>query len=623
MPRVLNQFGLPLLAKELLEQSARRRTFIIRTVYASLLFFTAYLLFYETLTAGITSPLATLGKGRELFVMLCCLQFMGIYFFMPAMTSGVITHEKERASLQLLFLTRLGPWTILFEKLASRVIPMLYFLLLSLPLLAFSYTLGGLTLPSLALGVWLLTLAVLQMGALALCCSAYCRTSVAAFIATYLLTLVMFLGPPLGWLLLWTITGFDINQLASFPTSRMELLAEFQMPLFGLGQFVSATETGLTTSYWPVAIHSVLVLFQCGICLILARVFLLKRAFVQPRNFLLRFFQRLDQVFARWNNNPMTRGIVLGGTESGLPDTEPVAWRETAKRSLGQTRYLARLFMGVELPMTALCVMLMFATTDFEWSLLLLLVVWIVAILVISVQAASLIAGERSHQTLDVLASTPLTAHEVIRQKIRSVWRLVAVMAIPFVTLFGFSAAMRWHMPDPRAQWLGYHPVDFDLAVYLTCSLLSIAVYLPLLAWLSFYIGLRMKTQARAIATSLATILGFCIGPLIFVMLPIEILFRPPFSSPWFFCNLLSPASIVALNESNEWHYYSNLPWVAMILNFTWYAGWTLFFRWLAYAQAERILGRLECPQTDRPGTDLPQTKSEFHLTSSPEYSQT
>src|SRR6267142_3798273 len=118
-------FGLPLLAKELIEQAARRRTYVIRVAYASLLFFSAFVFFFDTLRVGSASPLAVLGKGREMFETLVRLQFGGVYLFMPAITCSVLTLEKERASLPLLFLTRLGPWTIVLEKLMSRVIPML------------------------------------------------------------------------------------------------------------------------------------------------------------------------------------------------------------------------------------------------------------------------------------------------------------------------------------------------------------------------------------------------------------------------------------------------------------------------------------------------------------------
>src|SRR5258708_512368 len=159
--RGFTHFGLPLLAKELIEQAARKRTYVVRVLYAALLFIAAYLFFYDTLRIGKASPLAVLGRGQNMFSALVALQFAGVYFFMPALTCAVLTHEKETASLQLLFLTRLGPWTILFEKLVSRLIPMFGFLLLSLPLLAFAYSLGGISPAFLASGVGVLQLAAI------------------------------------------------------------------------------------------------------------------------------------------------------------------------------------------------------------------------------------------------------------------------------------------------------------------------------------------------------------------------------------------------------------------------------------------------------------------------------
>ena len=49
----LQKLGLPLLAKELIEQAARKRTYVVRVLYAALLFFVAFLAFYETLSAGL------------------------------------------------------------------------------------------------------------------------------------------------------------------------------------------------------------------------------------------------------------------------------------------------------------------------------------------------------------------------------------------------------------------------------------------------------------------------------------------------------------------------------------------------------------------------------------------
>ncbi|WP_230685503.1 hypothetical protein, partial [Streptococcus pneumoniae] len=75
---------------------------------------------------------------------------------MPAMSVGAITLEKEKNTLTLLFLTRLGPWTILFEKYLARVVNMASYLLITLPLFGIAYSLGGVTQLELWSALWTL-----------------------------------------------------------------------------------------------------------------------------------------------------------------------------------------------------------------------------------------------------------------------------------------------------------------------------------------------------------------------------------------------------------------------------------------------------------------------------------
>ena len=98
LPRL--NIGLPLLAKELIEQSARRRTYIIRVVYAAALYGFTLWAFWNQLGSWSSNSFAMIGKGRELFTALAWLQFAGLYLFLPAMTCGVLTSEKERLQRQ-------------------------------------------------------------------------------------------------------------------------------------------------------------------------------------------------------------------------------------------------------------------------------------------------------------------------------------------------------------------------------------------------------------------------------------------------------------------------------------------------------------------------------------------
>lgn len=99
---------LPLLRRELSELSARRRTYVFRVLSAVVI------------------------------------------------VAGVITMEKERKTLGLLFVTRPSPLMIVLEKPGSRLLPMLTLLLITFPMLAFAYSLGGLDRLWLLATFWLL-----------------------------------------------------------------------------------------------------------------------------------------------------------------------------------------------------------------------------------------------------------------------------------------------------------------------------------------------------------------------------------------------------------------------------------------------------------------------------------
>ncbi len=610
----LAKLGLPLLAKELTEQAVRKRTYVVRVVYASLLFFAAYLLFYDTLRFAQASPMAALGRGRQMFEILVGLQFAGIYLFAPALTCGTITQEKERASLQLLFLTRLGPWTILFEKLLSRLIPIVGFVMLSLPLLAFAYSLGGISPQYLAGGVWLLLISALQVAALGLACSSYFRTTAAAFVATYLIGVAMFFGPVATCEVAGIHGGWMRNDLIRYP-------------FYGAAQFfdnrLTSPPPGATTS--PVALlftvvvlllQSAPILFSTAVCLAAARFYLVRRAFAPPRNIILNFFGRLDRLFQRWNENRWTKGIVLIGDKGSLPDDQPIAWRETTKRSLGRARYLIRLFLVLEVPLLFLCLMLVSVALESNGDFIshVIFFLWGIAVLMVSVQSASLIAGEKSRQTLDVLCTTPLTSRDIIHQKIRGVWRLMAVVSIPLLTLFCFqtwgksvNSTWDWRVRDGRTH---------GPAFYLISSVITAAIYLPMVAWLSLWIGLKAKSQGRAIIGALAAIVGWCVLPFFFCIAPVAYLTQG--LQDFAIVLISSPLAMIALNEFGGPPVIFRTP-IPLIVNSLIYGGALVFFRRRCLRNADRLLGRAsDQAEPGRNRRPAPADSTEFSIASNP-----
>ncbi len=574
--------GCPLLVKELTALAARKRTYQVRALYAVLLFAASLAFFWADLdrrTDGDNNPLLILGSGGPMIQTLVYLQFSGIYLFLPAIACTALTAEKERDALSLLFLTRLGPWTILFEKLVSRLIPMFTFLLLSLPLMAFAYSYGGVSQRQIWGAVFMLSVTTVQVGALALMCSAFCRTTVGAFLLTYAIALAIFPGIPL--------------LIDSFVTRLGEDVA-----CAFLGPFVydvTFSNTGAAIRWGTFGIRMIPLLGSTLIFLFAARRFLVTRAFLLPRHRLRNLLSALDGMFHRFNQNRVTRGVMLLDEGSSLPEIQPVAWRETQRRSLGRFRYLLRIFLAIELPVVAISISIIVSpggAKSHMWSITAMMTcLWILIALFIAVQSSSLISGERSRQTLDVLLTTPLSGREIVQQKMQGLWRVVWILSACLGTVCLIKMLLLALVNSMGFQYgqLAYSPMR-----YLVGSVLAMAVYFPLIAWLSMWIGMTAKAATRAMFLSIFVIATWCTVPIIVGYFGVEYLSMGDTAR---YLTLLSPAGMIRLDESHVVLSVEHLDahgWIILFINYAVYSMIVGFFRYKCLRHADRNLQRLE-----------------------------
>ena len=387
MNRLVRSLTLPLLARELTEQAARKRTCVVRTICALALTVVAMLVIYEEIvTRYERNPLTLIGQGRIVVEVLIICLFCGVFFLQPAITCGVITSEKERNTLGLLFLTRLGPWSLVLEKLISRLIPMTTVLLLSLPLLAIAYSMGGVSLDYLWSAVWLLAVSAFQIGALALLCSTLCRTTASAFMRTYLVALVFYFGWPM--LVILDIVD-DLAKCSLFGTMIHPELVFFG-PYLVFGERIG----------WPDVIPASVPIMASGmVFLIAARIALTRRAFVHQRHTAPRLFRTLDNVFGRMSS------WLSGHRDGALPVTDtdivdPVAWQES--RRGGANRFSHQIYACIGATILLWILLACFSgsqTGRNNWGgeMLALIsgAVWILALIAVCVRSASLVAGER------------------------------------------------------------------------------------------------------------------------------------------------------------------------------------------------------------------------------------
>jgi ABC-type transport system involved in multi-copper enzyme maturation permease subunit len=538
---------LPILAKDLLERASRKRTYVFRFIYGLALFVAACTLFYGNI--GVSADAGqSLGRGADHFGWLMSIQLAVLYAIVPIISAGAVAGEKQRDTLGLLLVTTLSPSQIILQKFAARTASILSFVCLSFPLLAITYTFGGVTSGELVLGMLGLIVVCLQLGAFAILCSTYFQTTTQALAITYL--------------------SFLCYEFMRFQVSES---GTFFAPPSAAGVVLGAVTT------W--------------ICLTFAAGVLVDRAFVQSRNYLLEFFRYLDHVFE--SMNVVTGGIVLVRDRGFLPKRAPIRWRETRKKSLGTFRYLFRVLVAMEFPIL-FCIQWMrlspptvrsFNASDDGLAVLLDLL-WISAAALVTLHAASLISEERSRQTLSVLLATPISSKRILSEKLSGVRRLVAVLLVPFATIVVFE------------HWFYSHR-SFD---YLVLSALTVVTYLTVTQWVALAIGLRFPNQLTAIVGSVLVIAVWAGG--LTLTLPLLKYLGVEGGAVATAIHALSPIDMIVSvqNSATYGSVYRGTasPWatspVATVVHFSFYLGVAFALQWWCRRAADHYLGRISQP---------------------------
>lgn len=554
--------GLPLFQRELISLSAKKRTYALRVLYAVILMFLGLSSLDQYLTMADRrgmAGLAMLGSGSRLFESLFTYQLLAIHVFLPAMVCPALTSEKERNTLGLLFVTRLGPWRILFEKLFSRSLPMVMCILLSLPMLGLCYTLGGLGIDFMLNGIWLLAVTLAQVGSLALLCSVYCRTTVSAFVYSYCLQ---------GLLALLAVMLIPELSEVTRGYSREEMMLH-QLRAVSGGAIWTMNSSD---PFWTVSLLRCAPLYiMTGVFLLMSRAMLFRRAWVPAKARLLSFFRLIDRFFVFLNDN-LTAGVVLVDDTGSMPGMQPVAWREVTKKSLGKARYLFRAFLVLEFPTLFLCIFMMTMSygNGVGWVKGLIGLLWCVSTLIVAMKAATLIASERSNETWDVLLATPMPAKDILLQKCAGLRRVIFVVAIPLLSAIGFEGYM---MGSLRSWW--------PAIGYLALATCQVLVFLPLVGWLSIWIGMRFKSQTRSVLAVMLTMsLWSIIGVVLFV----------PRTEISVVLSMVSPAAGIFGNEARGT--YSSMTSVLIWMQLVVFALVYGMVRLLMVLSAEKLLGR-------------------------------
>lgn len=193
-------------SKELRGRMRGPRAFIALTFYLALLAgFTVMIYLLQQQAAvqqaafGGGNPYVSAQIGQAIFTTLLFLQVLLVVFLAPAATSGAISLEREKQTLDLLAATPVSTLAIVLGKLASALAFVVVLVLASIPLTAVVFVFGGVAPEDILRGYAVLLVTALGFGSVGILVSSMTRRTQSATVLTYLVVLVLTVGTAFTW----------------------------------------------------------------------------------------------------------------------------------------------------------------------------------------------------------------------------------------------------------------------------------------------------------------------------------------------------------------------------------------------------------------------------------------
>ena len=252
----LREFGasvMTIMSKELRSRFRGRRAFIVLTLYLAVLALIAYGAYVEALAdatsqqtfgpdgsaVGVANRSAIIGQA--IFALLSVFQLLLVAFLAPAFTTGAISLEREKATLDLLMTTPLRPGAIVVGKLLSALAFVVLMILAGIPVSALVLMYGGASVEDIVRAQVVLFVAAIGFGVIGLFCSALLKRTQSATVIAYSTVLFLTVGTFFVWRL-WTAgLGGSTNGVFGV-TSRAPEELLYLNPAIAMVEIVADTE---------------------------------------------------------------------------------------------------------------------------------------------------------------------------------------------------------------------------------------------------------------------------------------------------------------------------------------------------------------------------------------------
>ena len=223
MNRIAVALWNPIVAKEYRSRMRTWRSPLAMTIYILLLGGLGWAIFSSTASAARNSFNGgqAANYGQALFLWLVLFQMVLLAFITPALTAGAVSSERERQTIDLLFVTKLPAFSILWGKLLASMSFVILLLLLSVPIFSLVFLFGGIELDQVLIAFLVTAVAALTLGIIGLACSTVFKRTLPATVAAYGVAFVLLAGSLLFGLLFPTEVDPNATKAPAPPAVTM------------------------------------------------------------------------------------------------------------------------------------------------------------------------------------------------------------------------------------------------------------------------------------------------------------------------------------------------------------------------------------------------------------------
>ena len=155
----------------------------------ALAFFLAMMIIQEESRYSVNNIYSTL---ILLYPVLGVTQLVILALIVPVRTASAISGEKERQTFDIMMTTSMTPFSIIMGKVMTAIIQSMFFVVASMPIMALSFVVGGMSWGYLLLFIAVALLMSFFAASIGILCSSLCKRSVSAVIMSYGFYLIFF-----------------------------------------------------------------------------------------------------------------------------------------------------------------------------------------------------------------------------------------------------------------------------------------------------------------------------------------------------------------------------------------------------------------------------------------------